>query len=350
MVKRYKWIVIGCAVLCMTACVKQNNTAKEQAPIRVKTMVVVPQSDAATSRYVGTIEPIRETPLSMQTTGRVTMIQVKNGERVRKGQVLVEVDNTQALNALRGAEATLQHAQDGYTRAKQVHDKGVISDQKMVEIESELAQAKSLYSAAKQQVEECKLVAPCEGLVNGLELTKGQSVLPGVKICSILDVSGFCVRFTVPESEINLFRGENVDIKGSVECAAVDKVFPIKITEKSVTANPVTHTYDVVARIQGGADVLMTGMVAKVKVKEQRAEERGKQPNEDIVIPARCVLLKPEGHTVWVIENGEAVRRDVALDGYQADGVRVLSGLQPGDTLIIDGYQKLYIGCKVIED
>ena len=115
--------------LCgLMACTKQVHQEFAQAPIKVKTTVVAPQTGSATSRYVGVIEPTHETPLSMETAGRVTAINVKNGERVRKGQVLLAVDNTQALNALQGAKAALQHAQDGYDRVSKVHAKGVVSD------------------------------------------------------------------------------------------------------------------------------------------------------------------------------------------------------------------------------
>lgn len=336
-------LLISIITLCLVGCAKHDKTPKEQAPLRVNTMVVAPQAGTSTSRYVGTIAPVQETPLSIQSAGRVTAIHAKNGDKVRKGQKIVEVEDTQARNALEGAKASLQHAQDGYDRAKQVHDKGVIADQKMVEIESQLSQAQALYASAKQRFEECTLIAPCEGVMSGLELTKGQTVIPGAKVCTILDVSGFSVRFTVPESEINGLTGER--ISGIVECTAVNQVFPITITEKSETANPVTHTYDVVARIKGGAEVLKTGMVAKVQITNQQSSITNQQ--SDIVIPARCILLKPGGHTVWLIEQGRAVRRDVVVDGYQADGVRILSGLQPGDSLIIDGYQKLYNNCKI---
>lgn len=341
MVKTSKTTILGLALCALMACSKQANQEYAQAPIKVKTTVVAPQAGSATSRYVGTIEPTHETPLSLETTGRVTAINVKNGDRVRKGQVLLTVDNTQALNALQGAEAALKHAQDGYDRVSKVHAKGVVSDQKMVEVESQLAQAKSLYAAAKKRLEECTLIAPCDGVVNGLTLELGQAVLPGAKLCSVLDVSGFNVRFTVPEAEIR-----NLGKTGEVECAAVNAVFPVTISEKSVAANTVTHTYEVVAHISGGTDVLMTGMVGKVKVKGESLEVK----DEGIVIPAKCILLTPDGHTVWVVENGTAVRREIVIDGYQADGVRVKSGLQAGDTLITDGYQKLYKNCKVSED
>lgn len=338
------WI-IGCVVLVVTGCAHSEKKSHEQAPLSVSTMVVETQFESATSRYVGTIEPSRETPLSMQTTGRVVAVYAKNGDRVHKGQLLLETDNTQARNALEAAEASLKHAEDGYTRAQQVHAKGAITDQQMVEIDSKLAQARSMYAAAQQQLNECSLTAPCEGVIDELHIENGQSVVPGVKVCTILDVSAFCVRFTVPEGEIKTFRTKKA-LKGEVSCAAVDSVFPITITETGITANPVSHTYDVVARIQGGSDVLMTGMVGKVRVNREGTVANHKEGGV-IVIPARCVLLQKQGHTVWLMQNGTAVRRDIQIDGYQAEGVRVVSGLNSGDTLIIDGYKKLYNGCTV---
>ena len=335
-----KSLILGLAALLLSSCVARTGENQEQASMRVKTMVITPQAALSTSRYVGTIEPIHETPLALQTTGRIVSVDVKNGDHVRKGQAILSVDNTQALNALKGAEAAYIHAKDGHTRASRVHTKGVVSDQKMVEIESQYAQAKSLYEAAKQQLKECTLIAPCDGIISGLETEKGQTVIPGTQLCSILDISGFCVRFTVPEGEINGITDEGM--KGIVECAAVGEIFPIHITEKSASANPVTHTYTVVATIDGGTDVLRSGMVAKVQIQPQ-------QPSADerIVIPTKCVLLKPEGHTIWVVEKGRAVRRIITVEGYQADGVRVLSGLQTGDTLITEGYQKLYNNCII---
>lgn len=340
MMKRICYIGI---VLCLVACSRREGANTDKAPIKVKTIVVAPQDGHAVSRYVGTIEPARETPLSMQSAGRIVSVPVNNGQRVQAGQTILAIDNTQALNALHTAEASLRHAQDGYDRVSKVHDKGVVSDQKMVEIESQLAQARSLYEAARQQLNECTLVAPCSGVVDGLKVEIGQTVIPGTRLCSILDLSAYSVRFTVPEAEAN---GGWLKTKGFVECPAVDTVLPVVITEKSVTANAVTHTCEVVARIHGGADILMPGMVGKVVLKV----ESGKSKEESLIIPARCVLLKPEGATVWVVEQGRAVRRDITVAGYQADGVQVKSGLQAGDTLITEGYQKLYNECKVIND
>jgi len=247
---------------------------------------------------------------------------------------------------LNAASATYEHAQDAYTRARQIHEKGVIPDQKMVEIESQLAKAQSAYEAAKQQLEECSLTAPYDGVISGLSLEEGQTVIPGKMVCVVQDLSAFCVRFTVPEAEINGLTVSGERLAGTVECAAVDAVLPIRIVEKNLSANVLTHTYDVKATIQGGAGMLVPGMVAVVKISNLQSSIS----NSDIIIPAKCILLKPEGATVWVVEQGRAVRRAVTIDGYMASGVRVTDGLNAGDSLIMEGYQKLYNDCKVTSD
>ena len=343
MQKELTYILCGLFTLGLGACSSPAKRKAEVPPLAVRTLVVgASQEQAVSSRYVGTIEAIHEAPLSMQTPGRVLAVNCQDGSRVRKGQTLLSIDNTQAVNALRSAEAALRQAQDGYDRVKQVHEKGAVTDQQMVEIESKLSQAKALHDAAQRQVNECELKAPFDGVVSGLDIQIGQTTIPGVRLLTLLDVSAYAVRFTVPEAEISALE---VGQKGQMECVAVDSVLPCRITEKGLQANALAHTYEVKAAITGGRDILRPGMVCKVQITNATANANANAP---IIIPAKCILLKPEGHTVWLKENGKAVRRSITLGGYQANGVLVTAGLQPGDSLITDGYQKLYNDCHVI--
>ena len=332
-----KQIILLAFSLCLAACAIKNDKPQEAAPIPVRALVVSDSLHATCSRYVGTIEAASETPLSMQSAGRVLAVYCKEGDRVRKGQVLLRIDSTQAVNALRSAEASLHHAQDGYNRAKQVHEKRAITDQKMVEIESQLAQARSLYQAARQQLHECTLVAPCQGVVSGLDIRVGQTLVPGIRIATILDISAYSVRFTVPEAEVG-----NISVNqiGLLECVAVNDTFPIVITERGIKANALAHTYEMAARIEGNTSVLMSGMIGKVVLPNHSS-------STGIALPSNCILLMPQGATVWVAEQGVAKRRDITIGGYQADGVLVTEGLHPGDTVICEGYQKMYNGCAL---
>lgn len=346
MAKVQKYLICIALIFFACACSRIELKAhKEPAAIPVQTMVVSSLTVHSTSRYVGVIEAVRETPLSMQATGRVLDLGCKDGERVRKGQILIAIDSTRAVNSLRAAEASLQHAQDGYNRAKPVHEKGGISDQQMVEIESQLTQAQSVYALAKEQVEECTLRAPFDGVVSGFNLSVGQTVLPGVRLFSLLDISALAVRFSVPEGEIGAV---HKGAKGTMECPAVNTTRPITVTEISVSANQITHSYNVTARINGSTENILPAMVAKVMLTNgDEPHGQGAPTADDLIIPAHCVLLMPQGPTVWVVEQGRAQRRNIVVDGYYAEGVRVTEGLREGDTLIVEGYQKLYNDCRI---
>ena len=188
-------------------------------------------------------------------------------------------------------------------------------------------------------MEECELKAPSDGVVSGLDIAVGQTVVPGLRLLTILDLTAFQVRFTVPEAEIGSIRTGQ---EGEMECAAVQRFYPVRVTDRGLEANRLAHTYEVVARIDGGQDLLRPGMVAKVQITNQKSSI-----NNNIVIPANCILMKPQGATVWLARGDKAERVMVTIGGYRADGVLVTAGLNMGDTLITEGYQKLYEGCKI---
>lgn len=333
-------MTLSCLVLVglLASCSQIERKPHEAKPIPVAIQVVGQGEHMLSSHYVGSVEAIREVPLSLQSAGRVTEVRAHEGDRVRRGQVLLRIDSTQAVNALRSAEAAYHQAQDGYERASQVYGKGAVTDQKMVEIESQLTQTRSLYELAKQRVNECTLIAPCDGVVSGMDIEVGQTLAPGVRMASILDLSAYSIRFTVPENEIGSVA---IGQRGEMDCSALDRSFAVVVTEKNMKANPLAHTYEVRARVIDKADGLMPGMIGGVALGDAAADA-------SIVIPARCVLLKPNGATVWLAKQGRAQRREITIGGYKANGVEVRSGLSEGDTLIIDGYQKLYNDCKVI--
>ena len=329
------------ALVACTSPAKQKVT--DVQPICVSTLVLGESRTAEplnANRYVGTIEAAHTTSVSMQTPGRVLKVYCREGDRVRRNQILLRIDNTQALNALHSAEATLRQAQDGYDRVKKVHAQGAVTDQQMVEIESRLAQAKSLRDAAQRQVSECELRAPADGVVSQLDIAEGQTVVPGVRLMTLLDPSAYVVSFSVPETEINTV---SIGQEGEVECVALDSILPCKITDLGLQANPLAHTYTVKADIRGGRDCLRHGMVGKVLLTPNPLTVN----SSPLIIPSHCVHLMQRGPAVWRVKNGHADRVLIQVNGYRADGVLVSDGLQPGDTLITDGYQKLYQGAPL---
>ena len=119
-----------------------------------------------------------------------------------------------------------------------------------------------------------------------------------------------------------------------------DREIALRISDKSLIANPLGHTYKVHASIvSGNVDDLLPDMVAKVRV--QLGAMGG------ITVPSDCVQTMPEGTVVWVVKDGKVQQRSITVGEFVRNGVVVNEGLESGDTVVVSGHQKLYTGAKV---
>lgn len=287
--------------------------------------------DASSRSYAGRIEAKSNRPLSVQASGRILEVYVREGEQVKAGQLLLRIDNTQQLHALDAARAILSQAEDAYARVQPVHDSGVVSDMKWVEVQTKLDEARATYASAEQMVRQCELYAPSSGIIGHCYVEAGQSVLPVQPLIELMDVSEYYVRFGVPETEIS---DVHIGDGGTLRIAAIGgREIPVTVVERSMTANALAHTYDVLARL-AVRDAVMPGMIGDVTLCNQHIE--------GLVVPTECIQLTQSQPTIWVARDSVAVRRVVRLGEYVNSGVVVDSGLQVGDRIIMDGFQKLY--------
>lgn len=323
-------LLIGCG----------HKKAEKQAfdPIIPVEISVVSQTDDNSLRnYVGTVKSEMELPVSFPLGGKLTGIYVKNGQHVKKGTLIARVDETAAKSIHDAALATLNQAEDGYNRLKQVHDEGGIPDVRWVQMETDLEKARQTEITSRKNLNECTLRAPQEGYISMDEHTTGENLLPSATFCRIIDMNKIIVEFSVPEKEIGIIQ---VGDKAEATFPGLDNMTKtIEIIDKSFVSNPMGHTYTIKAKVPVENKDILPGMVAKIRLSLSEAS--------GIVVPSSCVLTMPEGADVWTVKNGKAYRRNIKVGGFVKNGVVVDNGLQNGDTIITVGYQKLYNGAKV---
>ena len=296
-----------CCLLLLSCGRKAGKPAQMVAPIPVQVQLVGEQTSVAQHTYVGTIEEERRVPLSVETGGQVLEVACRMGERVQKGEVLLRVDSASAIDAREAARATLRQAEDAYRRVTEVH------------------------------------------------VAEGQMLSPMTPAMTLYTVDRLYVTFSVPESEVAEIA---VGDMGSMEVPAIEQgaklvptcresqepstSFPVRVVEKGMKANALSHAYPVRAEVLKKG-LLLPGMVGKVRMQGQQSE--------GVVIPAACVQVTTEGKSVWVVqEDSTAVRRRIQIGQYVPNGVLVTDGLQTGDRVVTDGFQKLYKGAKIIMD
>lgn len=322
------------AVILLFSCSKQTTT--QQRPIPVSVLPIDSISIVPTHTYMGELENAASIQLAFQTAGRVSQLKVKIGQRVRANQLLAKLDDTQAQAALSAAQVTLQQAEDGLRRAQNLYDKNGISEVKYIEVKTQAEQARAMEAIARQNFANCTLIAPQDGVIGELHLLPGEVVLPAQPVMTLLSDDALQASFTVSENEIGRIR---IGDTGRILVPAVsDQWIAGSVTEKSLIAGKIAHTYTVKMRFVHQGD-WMPGMVAKVQLDEQVS--RG------ILIPAHCVQTSQEGLLVWKLQNGQAIRQVVELQDYAKNGVLIKSGISAGDTIITDGFQKLYYGARI---
>ena len=336
---KYKTLLItALSALLLIGC--GNKKAQKQTfdpIIPVEISVIEQSSDNNLRNYVGTTKSEMELPLSFPLGGKLTGIYVKNGQHVKKGTVIARVDATSAKSIHDAALATLNQAEDGYNRLKQVHDEGGIPDVRWVQMETDLEKARQTEITARKHLNECTLIAPQEGFISMDKHTTGENMLPTTPFCRIIDMNKMIVEFSVPEKEIGIIQ---IGDKAEVSFPGLNNLTKtLEIIDKSFVSNPMGHTYTIKAKVPVENKDILPGMVAKIKL--SLSEVSG------IVVPSSCVLTMPEGADVWTVKNGKAYRRNIKVGGFVKNGVVVESGLESGDTIITVGYQKLYNGAKV---
>ena len=326
-------------LLALVSCGRKDKTPSGWSDtISVETMVICSANTPTERNYVGDVGSAQELNLSFLLGGTLTKVAVKNGDHVSKGQVLAETDGTSASSMHATALATLRQAEDAYKRLEALHREGGLSEVKWVEMETNLEKARQAEVSTRKHMEDCVLRAPHAGVVSCGTHQVGQEMKPGEPFARLLDMGHLNIRFSVPEQEISLIN--TGDTATAVVPALGNEELKLRITDKSLSANPLGHTYKICASIVSGSTKgLLPDMVAKVKVKLNALG--------GIVVPSSCIQTMPEGTIVWVVKNGKAEHRLVTVGEFIRNGVVVTDGLEAGDTVVTAGHQKLYTGALV---
>ena len=327
-------------VLFSSCSEKKGNGAK--APTRVKTQLVSPAFSDDAQTYVGIVEEREATAVSFTGMGMVKRVLVNEGQTVAKGQLIAEMDDTQARNLLSGAEAQMNQANDALERYKMLHDNGSLPEVQWVEIQSKVAQAKSQYEVAKKNLADCRLVAPVSGIIGKKLVGAGETAMPSQAVVTILDVSSVKVKVSIPEGEIS---GITASTPSTISVEAVQKQVRGGRIEKGVQADALTHTYEVRINVQNSDRKLLPGMVASV-----RFISEGSQSISGKTLPVTAVQKAADGSLfVWTVaKDSTAHRAKVSIGTNNGNHIAITDGLNMGQRVVTEGYQKLSEGTRVI--
>ncbi len=336
--KKNIWMLLA-VVLASSCGEKRGLTTK--APVRVKTEVVSAASGVNGQTYVGIVEENEATAVSFTSMGVVKRVLVSEGQAVSRGQLIAEMDDTQARNLLMGAEAAMAQANDALERYRMLHDAGSLPEVQWVEVQSKVAQARSQLEVAKKNLADCRLTAPVGGIVGRRLIGAGETALPSQAVVSILDISTVKVKVAIPEAEISRLGEGTASV---IKVDAIHRSFNGGRIEKGVQADALTHSYDIRIHVANGGRLLLPGMVASVALAAPQSQPMG------LTVPVTAVQKRADGQLfVWTIASDSTAHRTVVTVGEPTGNrVAATSGLGEGRRIVTEGCQKLGEGTKVI--
>lgn len=294
------------------------------------------------SAYDGVVEAVRQTVVAAQVAGAVTALEVKAGDVVKAGQVLVRIDartaeqNASAAQAqVRSAQAMLEVATKDVERQRQLYAKQYISQAALERAESQFkatqAQAAALLAqagAAGTQSGLHVVRAPYAGIVAEVPTALGDMALPGKPLLTLYEPGALRVTAAVPQSVLAA-PPKQVRIEFPTLPAERRELTATQL-QILPTVDPQTHTVQLRIPLPAGWDP-RPGLFARVWL----PAAAGAAPR--LVVPASAVVRRAEMTGVYVVgAKGAPVLRQVRLGRATADGVEILSGVSAGEQVVAD--------------
>ncbi|MDO9927924.1 efflux RND transporter periplasmic adaptor subunit [Glaesserella parasuis] len=305
---------------------------------------------------VGSIRPNQGAMLSSQAAGTVTKVLVKSGDKVKKGQLLVEIDSSAEQASLKATEAQLSTARANYNRYRSLVASSSASKAEFDNAKATYEQLVATIEATKAQIERRQIYAPFDGEAGIVNVNVGQYVTIGTGIVRVEDQSAMKIRFTLPQTNLeDIFVGQKVT-------ATIDalpaRTFPAKITAIDPAVDTSTGLINLEAVVTEGQDKLLSGMFARLNVALPTLYDQ-------VVVPQIAVTYTMYGETVYVLqplsdEDKEKVTKMAEMNKsldinkiYRAKQMEVTTaersgvyshlskGLKAGDVIVTGGLQRL---------
>ncbi|MCD6069571.1 MAG: efflux transporter periplasmic adaptor subunit [Microvirga sp.] len=295
---------------------------------------------------IGTAKAANGVELAFETAGIVSQIKFKANQEVRKGEVLVQLDDTVERADIQDVQAAVKTAESSFERAKTLSSRGYGTEANFDQASALLAAARSRLARLQATIEQKALKAPFSGVIGIPRIDVGQYLQPGTVIASFQDLSSMKVDFTVPEQ-----RAGEIKLGQEIRAGVTEADLPFKgrVIGKDPRVDPATRLVSVQALIEDNKDgTILPGQFLHVEA------ILPEQPNV-MTVPQTAVITSLYGDYVYTVEQEERAGQQVQVvkqvfvkTGRRRGGaIEILSGIQSGQQVVASGQNKLQAGATV---
>ena len=286
-----------------------------------------------------TLSAERSLDVLARASGEVVEVLAEEGDAVRGGQLLAQLDPSDARLALAEAQAHYDNIQREYTRTVELAKHGGVTDQELENQRYQIELRTIALERSRQQLANTEVRSPITGIVGERSVTPGATISTNTRLFHVLDPDPLLAVIHIPDAGRQSLRaglGVQIQAAGGVQASGViDRISPVVEAESG--------TVKVTVELDGAgtdAGALVPGSFVTVLVPTET------RPNA-VVVPKRAILLERDQSIVYRVQEGVAVRTPVAVGLSAQDLVEITSGLSVGDVVVTIGNESLRDGAPV---
>lgn len=307
------------------------------AAVRIET--IEPRPIQVRVSVVGSVEAARIAQLSALADGPVLSVTVREGDAVKRGQVLLSLGRSEAVSSLtQSLRRDLAREEDNLTRTRRLVEIGALPGEQSDIAAANVTRLQAQLTRNQESLRDYVVTAPWAGVVSKMRVREGDVASPRTPLVELIDPNSLLVRVAVAEADAAQLR---LGMPAEVALDAYpQQIIPAKISRLYPTLDPRTHTR-VAELALLTPPPLLTGMFARVNIIVKTVPDA-------LSVPSYTLLSQADGAKfVMVMQDNKAVRRLVTTDLEVAGRTQILTGLQPGDMLITAGHETLKAGAAV---
>ena len=286
---------------------------------------------------LGTANANEAVEITSKVTNLVTAIRFREGEQVKRGSVLVELDSVEARADLAAARAALTETESQLKRSRELFATRALSQSQLDQLAATQSANQARVTTAESRLADTVIRAPFDGRTGLRRVSVGSLVSPGAMITTLDDLRVIKLDFSVPEGFIAvLVEGLPVSARS---VAFPGREFTGKVVSIDSRVDPTSRSVIARAELPNPESLLKPGMFLTVRLREKRAP---------VVMISEQALVPEEGRQyVYVVVEGRAQKREITIGRRSPGKVEVVTGLTPGETVVVEGTQKVRDGGPV---
>jgi RND family efflux transporter MFP subunit len=316
----------------------QADEAPDEAPIPVEVATVRLGSISAAYAATATLEADAEAQVVPRIGGQVVERLVEEGDPVNAGDVMARIDDDRLRLELVRAEAELSRLRQDLNRQREMHERSMIATEAFDRLRFEVEAQEAQVELARLELSYADITAPIDGVVSRRMVKVGNRVNNAEPAFVVTALEPLIATLNVPERELSRLKTKQT---ATVRVDALPgESFSGRIERISPVVDATSGTFRVTVELTDHGQRLRPGMFGRFQIVYDNREDV-------VLVPVAAVMSEDARESVFVVEDGEAERRSVTV-GYRNNGdYEIVSGVEPGDRVVVTGQASLASGARV---